>query len=106
MDRAMRIDPNTRERYEDAPPYPDHFSGIPVIIQDPLAGAPVLEVRQNRKHWRSKVNKKWRRRYGVTTIYGPMGYMFGGKLIANTPFINQLKARLTQPLPTAPRTQI
>jgi hypothetical protein len=70
--------------------------GMPIVIND-LIPADIERQYQTRRHRRSRVNKKWLKRYGMTTTYKPASYMYDGTLIVNTPMMNKLKAALPNP---------
>ncbi len=55
----------------------------------PLSGIPVIQttvVRQKRTHKRSRINKKWKKRYGMIRYETQDGdiYAFDGKLFVTT----------------------
>lgn len=68
--------------------------GIQVILDDRIP-APIEKQYQRRTHHRSRINKKWLKRFGMVTIYGPAAVQFAGGLIVNTPMLQKLReARL------------
>ena len=66
-------------------------SGIDVVLTDQLG---ITHYEQIRRHHRSKVNKKWRRRYGMRPIYKPTAVMMGGRLFVNPPMMDQIRNNL------------
>lgn len=67
--------------------YRDYNTGIPIIIM------PVREY-QNRKHKKKRINKKWRKRYGVTgysLIEDGEVISYNGQLTMNKKTYDRLK---------------
>jgi hypothetical protein len=59
--------------------YPSTINGMPVILNSYL----FTELRQIRKHRQKRINKKWRKRYGVTGAPDPSLYIVDGKIICH-----------------------
>lgn len=81
------------------------FSGIPISVSSYICEYPFLYWKANKTHRRSRIRKKWLKRYGRTAIYGPCpgkAFKLRGMGLVVCPHIKAELDKTTEKMKTAP----
>lgn len=65
------------------------------VIESTLAVKRSDKPSQRRKHHRSRINKKWRKKYGTVFQWEPCAMMFGDKIIVHPKVMPAFRKSIT-----------